>query len=85
MHNAGYPNIVDDYAYTFKLLKTLPCDVFLASHGSFFSMKEKMARREKGEKTNPFIDPQGYVTALAKAEQAYRDQLQKERQAQGAK
>lgn len=54
----------------------------LEKDGSFFSMKEKMARLEKGD-TNPFIDPQGYRNYVERAEKNYRDQLQKEKQAKG--
>lgn len=81
--NAKYPNIAEDYAHTFEVLKGLKCDVFLGPHGSFFSMKEKMARAEKGDKRNPFIDPQGYRNYVERAEKTYRDQLQKEKQARG--
>ncbi len=83
--NAKYTNISEDYAHTFEVLKGLKCDVFLGPHGSFFSMKEKMARLEKGEKKNPFIDPQGYRDYVERAEKNYRDQLQKESRAKGGK
>jgi metallo-beta-lactamase class B len=79
--NARYQKIVEDYARTFEVLRALRCDVFFGPHGSFFSMKEKMARLEKGEKNNPFIDPQDYRDYVASAEKNYRDQLQRESQA----
>ncbi|MEW6211292.1 MAG: subclass B3 metallo-beta-lactamase [Acidobacteriota bacterium] len=82
--NAKYPRIAEDYAHTFEVLKGLKCDVFLAPHGSFFSMKEKMARAEKGDK-DVFIDPTGYRDYVARAEKNYRDQLQKEKQAKGSR
>ncbi|HEY7546370.1 MAG TPA: subclass B3 metallo-beta-lactamase [Blastocatellia bacterium] len=82
--NEKYPNIAEDYAHTFEVLKELKCDVFLAPHGSFFRMKEKMARAEKGG-ANPFIDPQSYRNYVARAEKTYRDQLQKEKQAKGSR
>lgn len=80
--NAKYPGIIEDYARTFEVLKELKCDVFLASHGSFFRMKEKMARAEKGDK-DVFIDPTGYRAYVAQAEKNYRDQLQREKRAKG--
>ena len=85
LDNAKYPNIVADYAHTFALLKTLKCDVFLGPHGSFFAMKEKRERLDKGARPNPFIDPNNYRDFLAHTEKAYRDQLQKERQAKNSK
>ncbi len=79
-NNAKYPNIIADYAYTFKLLKSLPCDVFLAPHGSFFALLEKLERLKKDEKTNPFIDPQSYRAYLERAEKTYLQQLLREQQ-----
>jgi len=39
VHNALYPAIADDYARGFQVLKSLPCDVFLGAHGSYFDME----------------------------------------------
>jgi len=79
LNNAAYPKIVEDYAYTFALLKRLKCDVFLAPHGSFFALDEKRPLLEKGAKTNPFIDPQGYRRFIEATERAYLEQLTRER------
>ena len=79
LNNSAYPNIVEDYASSFALLKNLRCDVFLAPHGSFFDLDEKRLLMEKGAKTNPFIDPQGYRRFIASTERAYQEQLAKER------
>jgi metallo-beta-lactamase class B len=76
--NPKYPNITADYAYTFRLLKTLDCDVFLGSHGSFFSLDHKRRRLEHGVKTNPFIDPEGYRSYLAESEKDYLEELRKQ-------
>lgn len=82
LNNTNYPTIVEDYAYSFKLLKSLPCDVFLAPHGNFFFLKEKMSRLEKSDQQNPFIDPAGYKEFLTQSEKAYLQQLEQERQSQ---
>lgn len=79
LNNSAYPNIVEDYAYTFDLLKTLPCDVFLAPHGSFFALDEKKSLMNKDSKTNPFIDPQSYRRFINATEKAYQKQLEDER------
>src|SRR5262249_41728303 len=50
--NPRYPDAVDDYRRQFAMLKALPCDVFLASHGNFYRLAEKM--KHVGEKKNPF-------------------------------
>ena len=80
LNNDVYPNIVKDYAYTFALLKTLRCDVFLAPHGSFFALDEKRSLLDKGAKTNPFIDPQSYRRFIDATERAYQKQLKAERE-----
>ena len=77
--NTKYPAIADDFAKSFKILKTIQPDVFLASHGSFFKMAEKIARVEKGGGAEVWVDPQGYQQYLADAEKAYRDEIARER------
>ena len=34
--NRDYPEIADDFAKTFRLLKSLPCDIFLGAHGNYY-------------------------------------------------
>lgn len=82
--NANYPEIAADYELTYRILKQLPCDVFLASHGNFFNLSEKMAKMAKASAgdANPFIDPAGYRQYVADAERNFRETLarqQKER------
>lgn len=77
-HNPKYPEIGADYAKTFRVLRSLPCDVFLGSHASFYDGLEKAERLRKGTKENPFIDPQGYRDYVARMEKKYHDQLQQE-------
>ena len=76
--NKDYPEIAGDYAHSFQVLKALHCDVFLGSHGAFYGMKEKYAKLEKGG-GNPFIDPAGYKAYIADREQAYLDNLEKQK------
>jgi|HubBroStandDraft_3_1064219.scaffolds.fasta_scaffold15207_2 metallo-beta-lactamase class B len=70
-----YPTIAADYARTFHTLRALPCDVFLASHGSFFDLEPKARRLAAGERPNPFIDPAGYRAYLDRMEKTFRDEL----------
>ena len=46
--NNDYPEIADDFAKTFQVLKALPCDVFLGAHGGYYGMIEKYERAKKG-------------------------------------
>lgn len=81
--NARHPNIAEDYERTFRLMKKLPCDVFLGSHGRFFGLREKIALLAENPKQNPFVDPEGYRNFLKQAEENFREQLKKQQQQRG--
>ncbi len=83
--NPNYPTIVADYEKSFRRLKELPCDIFLAQHGSFFNLKAKAARRAKGARINPFIDPLGYKNYINQAEINFQAELKKQQQAKAEK
>jgi metallo-beta-lactamase class B len=76
--NALYPGIASDYERTFRVLKSLPCDIFLGAHGSYFAMETKYARLQKGDRL-PFIDPAGYRNYVAQREQAFRLELARQK------
>ena len=75
--NSRYPRIAEDYERTFRVLKSLPCDVFLGAHGSYFEMEAKVARLKKGG-PNPFIDPAGYESYVDERERSFRAELKKQ-------
>ena len=75
VNNPTYPNIQEDFIKSFKVLRSLPADVFLGSHNGFYRMTEKYARLEKG-KPNPFIDPAGYKALIDSSEQAFKTRLE---------
>jgi metallo-beta-lactamase class B len=77
--NTAYPRIAEDYARTFRVLKSLKPDVFLAQHPDLFGFDEKVTRRRAGAKQNPFVDPEGYRKAVQEGEDAYLEQLRRER------
>jgi metallo-beta-lactamase class B len=76
--NPNYPNITQDFQKTFRKLKKIKTDVFLASHGIFFKLTEKVEKRRNGAPANPFIDPQGYKDYLDKAEKVFLEILNKQ-------
>lgn len=80
IHNASYPQIAQDFEQTFRVLKSLPCDVFLGAHGSYFGMEAKVARIKEGG-PSPFIDPEGYRSYVAERERSFRAELKKESEA----
>jgi metallo-beta-lactamase class B len=77
--NEAYPEIADDYARTFQVLKSLPCDVFLGAHGGYYGMVAKYERGKQGAEANPFVDPKGYQAYVAQKEEAFRDTLATQR------
>ena len=77
----SYPGIASDFEKTFAVLKKLPCDIFLSDHGSFFAFEQKRQRLSRGEKPNPFIDPNGYKRFVAQYEKEFRDKLELQKKA----
>jgi metallo-beta-lactamase class B len=73
--------MVEDFVRTWAILRSLPCDIFLGAHGSYFDMDDKLARFKTGAKPNPFIDPKGYRDFIDGSEQNYLKQLTAEKQA----
>ncbi|MGC2334011.1 MAG: subclass B3 metallo-beta-lactamase [Candidatus Acidiferrales bacterium] len=76
---ATYPSIEADYEKTFRVLKSLPCDVFLGAHGQFYSLVQKREAMSKNPAQNPFVDPAGYQAYVARAEARFQAELQRER------
>jgi metallo-beta-lactamase class B len=77
----SYPGITADFESSFALLNHLPCDIFLASHGSFFHFVEKHERLVRGD-ANAFIDPNGYKAYLRESEQEFRNKLAQQKAAE---
>jgi metallo-beta-lactamase class B len=80
VNNANYPNIVEDYRRTFAYLKSLPCDVFLAAHGSFFSLTEKRAALKGYPKHNPFIQPGECRAFVERSQRDFEKELKEQQQ-----
>ncbi len=75
--NKDYPQIAEDFAKTFQVLKKLPCDIFLGAHGDYYGMLAKHERL-KGATANPFIDPDGYRAYVTLKEKAFEMKLQEQ-------
>jgi metallo-beta-lactamase class B len=78
VENKDYPEIADDFAETFRILKSLPCDVFLGAHGAYYGMEAKYARLREADK-NPFVDPAGYKEYVELKEKAFRKTLDEQK------
>ena len=74
VNNKDYPEIAADFAKTFEVLKSLPCDVFLGAHGSYYGMVERHALLKKGQ-ADAFVNPDGYKEYVAQKERAFRKTL----------
>ncbi len=74
VNNKDYPEIAADFARTFEVLKSLPCDVFLGAHGGYYGMVERYALLKKGQ-ANAFVNPEGYKEYVAQKERAFRKTL----------
>lgn len=77
VNNKDYPTIATDYERCFRVLKSLPVDLFLGAHGGYYDMEAKHARI--GTSTaNPFIDPEGYHRYVEDREKAFLAELAKQ-------
>jgi len=72
------PAIVEEFNRSFKLVRSLPCDVPLGDHAAQYRMQEKYAKLQKGG-ANPFIDAPG-CKVEADIEEAMFHAIQKEQQ-----
>lgn len=79
INNPDYPTLVEDFESGFATLRSLPCDVFLASHSFMFNLEEKLAQKAQNPDVNPFIDPQGCREYVADWEYEFRYRLQQAR------
>lgn len=69
-----YPNIQKDYAYTFKAMKNLDFDLWVASHAGQFNLHKL---RQPNDPYNPSIfgDKKAYFERLNDLEKAYLEKL----------
>lgn len=73
-----YPGIRSDFRQSFQTLRSLPADIFLGSHGSFFGLAKKhRAQASASDPVEPFIDPDGYRRFIAGAEADFDKALAK--------
>lgn len=78
VNNTSYPQIATDYETCFRILKSLPCDLFLGAHGGYYDMEKKHALLGTSA-ANPFVDPDGYKTYVTQKEQAFRAEWEKQK------
>jgi metallo-beta-lactamase class B len=81
--NKNYLRIAEDYEKTFIVLLSLPVDIFLGAHGSYFGLKEKYEKLKTGG-SNPFIDPAGYNAYVTERRDAFRKEWERQQQHPGS-
>jgi len=81
VNNTEVPDMAGEYMRSFKLLRSLPCDVPLGSHPAMYNLAEKYPKLGKGP--NPFIDPRGYQHELDIQEHAFLEKLGEQKKAAG--
>ena len=77
VNNAAYPSIASDFETTFRVLKSLHCDIFLGAHGDYYGLLAKYPKLQPGS-ANPFIDPAGYKAYVSERESAFLAELKKQ-------
>lgn len=72
-----YPSIQKDYAETFKSMKSIDFNLWVASHASQFDLHKK---RKEGNSYNPklFMDKENYFKKLQNLEQDYFDKVKED-------
>jgi len=83
VNNTEAPGIAEEFSRTFKVARSLPCDVPLGSHPGMYNMEEKHAKLGKGG-PNPFIDPAGYKLEVDIDEAMFRAVLAEQQKAASA-
>ncbi len=76
--NTAYPQIAEDYERMWRVLKSLPCDIFLGAHGNYFGLEEKYPLMKERD-ANPFVDPSGCKKYIAQKEQDFRTELARQK------
>jgi metallo-beta-lactamase class B len=85
LDNPKYPNVVADYQRSFAKLRSLPCEVWFYPRATTIRLDEKLARLARGEKPNPFVDPEGCQWYIDQYEYEFADQLSQQLRARAAR
>lgn len=80
-----YPGILDDFRATYKKARTIPVEVWVSSHASFYNLPQKYEKLKamKPGDPNPFIDPQGYKDHVDEYEKSFEAALAAPAQGKG--
>jgi metallo-beta-lactamase class B len=70
---ARYPGDRDDFERTFRVLRSLPADIWVTSHARLFGRYRKFVARDSAPNpADPFVDPEGYRAYIDSGEARFR-------------
>ena len=73
LQGVGYRGYQADFDRTFRVLRSLPADIWVTSHARLFGRYRKfVARAKAGNAADPFIDPEGYRAYIDSGEARFR-------------
>ena len=75
INNKNYPTIVDDLNYSFAVLSGQKVDIFIASKGERFNLKDKINKYKNGDQ-RAFYDREGLVRYVDLSKAALNKQLE---------
>lgn len=68
-----YPGYKTDFERTFRVLRSIPADIWVTAHGRVFGRYRKFAARARAKNpADPFIDPAGYRAYIDSGESEFR-------------
>jgi len=72
-----YPEQRADFERSFRVLRSLPADIWVTSHARLWGRYRKfVARDTAANPVDPFIDPDGYRAYIDKAEAEFRQGIE---------
>jgi metallo-beta-lactamase class B len=76
-----YPGIREDFERTFRVLRSLPADIWVTSHARAFGRYRKfMEQATAKHPADPFIDRDGYQRFIDDGEARFRKRLEEQQQ-----
>ena len=73
MGGSRYPGYAADFERTFRVLRSLPADIWVTSHAREWGRYRKFVARDTAKSpSEPFIDPQGYRAYIDSGEARFR-------------
>jgi metallo-beta-lactamase class B len=74
-----YPQVLDDFEKSYKLLETTPCDILITPHPDMSYLWERLEARQRGTMPDPMIDAAACRELAAKARAQLRRRIEEER------